>query len=191
MTKKPKLLETQGHALEDAFFLKQDQMLMEKQRALKELEQSKRALAEVSGIKNDAILTKFVELGIEPQVLVSLGVAPLVAVAWADGRVDPKEREAVLHGGSGFKSVEGKMDGELLDRWLSHQPGPELMTAWTHYVEGFCECLSREERELLKTRLLKRARAVAESTGSFLGLTSGVSAAEQAVLKQIEDAFHE
>jgi hypothetical protein len=39
--------------------------------------------------------------------------------------------------------------------------------------------------------LLKRAREVAAATGSFLNITSGISAAEEAVLKQIEDALTE
>jgi|PlaIllAssembly_1097288.scaffolds.fasta_scaffold05203_2 hypothetical protein len=191
MIRKPKVLETQGQALEDAFFLKQDQLLIEKRRALKKMEQSKRALSEVSGIKNDGILTKFVELGIEPGMLVSLGVAPLVAVAWADGEVDPKERAAVLQSGVGEDAIRGAMDADLLERWLTHKPGPELMEAWRHYVQGLSECFSADERTLLRKRLLKRARHVAEATGSFLKLTSGISAAEQAVLDQIEDAFKE
>ena len=33
MIRKPKVHETQGQALEDAFFLKQDQLLIEKRRA--------------------------------------------------------------------------------------------------------------------------------------------------------------
>lgn len=191
MEKRPRGLDAQGRALEDAFFLKQDRMLIEKQKALRKMEQSKRALAEVSGIKNDSILAKFVELGIEPGMLVSLGVAPLVAVAWADGQVDERERAAVLKGGAGEDAVRGAMDADLLERWLTHKPGPELMIAWTHYVQGLKECFAAEERAQLKQRLLKRARNVAEATGSFLKLTSGISAAEDAVLKQIADAFDE
>ncbi|MBE3071405.1 MAG: hypothetical protein IMZ67_00385 [Acidobacteria bacterium] len=189
MANESNALETQRRVLEDAFFLKHDQMLIEKHRALKQMEQSKHALSEVSGISDDGTLQKFVELGIGPHTLASLAVVPLVAVAWADGRVDEKEREAVIRSGAPEGFARGSIDAELLQQWLSHRPGPELMVAWTSYVEGVCECLSPHERESLRAGLLERARAVAAATGGFLGITSGVSAAEQAVLGQIERAF--
>ena len=49
--------------LESAFFLKEDQKLIAKLREMRKLEETKQNLSEVSGIKNDRILQKLVDLG--------------------------------------------------------------------------------------------------------------------------------
>ena len=81
------------------------------------------------------------------------------------------------------------MDYELLDVWLKHRPPKKLLHAWTHFIAGLCETMSETERSALKSELLSHARAVAESAGGILGLTSKISAHEQAVLDEMAAAF--
>jgi hypothetical protein len=45
--------------LEDAFFLAQDAVLVERLRALRKMQESKEALAAASGISNEAILSRW------------------------------------------------------------------------------------------------------------------------------------
>jgi hypothetical protein len=71
--------------LEDAFFLEEDRVLRERLRAMQNLAESKEALSSVSGITNDVILTKLVELNVKPETVAALAAVPLVEVAWADG----------------------------------------------------------------------------------------------------------
>ena len=183
------LLANRGRMLEDRFFLEQDRILIEKRRELKRLEETRQALSAVSGITNQKVLQRLVELNIQAEVLASLAVVPLVEVAWADGKIDDKEREAIRRASTEAGLAKGSPDFELLDRWLSHRPGPELLEAWHHYVEGLCELLTPEERESLRADFVGRARRVAEAAGGFLGLTSGVSAEEQKILDTLESAF--
>ena len=175
--------------LEDRFFLEQDRILIEKQRELKKIEETRQALSAVSGITNQKVLQRLVELNIQVEILASLAVVPLVEVAWADGRIDDKEREAIRRASAEAGLAKGSPDFELLDRWLSHRPEPELLEAWRHYMEGLCELLGEEERETLRKDLVDRARRVAEAAGGFLGLTSRVSEAEQRVLDELDSAF--
>jgi len=182
-------LESRRQTLEDAFFAKQDALLIAKQRELERMAHTRKALADVSGIRNEHILQKLVALDIQPDVLASLAVAPLVEVAWADGEVHARERKAILDGAAGAGLGRGSVDFVLLDEWLKQKPDPKLLDAWTHYIAGLCEVLNEQEREELKADLLSRARSVAEAAGGFLGIGSKISLEEKMVLDRMAAAF--
>jgi uncharacterized membrane protein YebE (DUF533 family) len=42
------------------------------------------------------VLNKLSALGIPSDTLLSLGLVPLVAIAWADGALDDRERSAII-----------------------------------------------------------------------------------------------
>jgi regulator of sigma D len=183
-------LQEAGQSLEDAFFLAQDRELIAQHKKLKKLKETKENLAKASGIANDAVLQKLVDLDIHPDVVASLGIVPLVEVAWADHEVHEKEKEAVLKAAT-QRGVCKKGDANhiMLDRWLTHRPGPELMDAWVHYVQGLKGVLGKAEWKALGDELLDHARQVAEASGGFLGLTSGMSGDEKKMLEKIATAF--
>lgn len=175
--------------LEDAFFLKEDKKLIEKYKQLKQMEETKQRLAEISGIKDEAILKKLVELKIHAETVASLALVPLVEVAWADGNVDGSEKKAILMAVEKSNVAKDSVEYQLMERWLSHKPDASLLDAWVHYIQGLSgQCTPAEVREL-KEELLSRARSVAEAAGGFLGLGSKISAAEQSVLQKLESAF--
>ncbi len=177
-----------ARALEDAFFLEQDRVLIEKLRAMKQMAETKDALAAASGITSDAVLSRLVELQVEPEILAALAAVPLVEVAWADGRVDDGERAAVLAHADAQGIRAGSMERELLERWLTHRPEPRLLEAWRTYVQGLCARLGPEERAELKEELLRRTRATAQATGGFLGM-GRISAPEQRMLDALAASF--
>ena len=88
MADNPQILGDRGRALEDEFFRKEDQRLIERLRELRDKSVSREALALASGIKNEAILDKLLELGIRPETVAALALVPLAEVAWADGSLD-------------------------------------------------------------------------------------------------------
>jgi hypothetical protein len=178
-----------GRELEDSFFLKQDRDLIDKLKTLRRLEETRDALAEASGIRDQAVLQKLVELGVRPESVAPLALVPIVEVAWADGEVDEKERKAVLDAADSRGIRAGDLQHGLLRSWLSHRPSTELFEAWQHYVAGLCAQLGQEQRDALRGEVLDRARAVAEASGGFLGLGSKVSPRERAVLQRLEGAF--
>ena len=135
------------------------------------------------------MLQKLVELGVRPESVAPLALVPIVEVAWADGKVDEKERRAVLDAADARGIRAGDLQHGLLQRWLSHRPSAKLLEAWQHYVAGLCAQLDAEQRNALRGELLDRARAVAEASGGFLGLGSKVSPSERAVLQRLEAAF--
>jgi hypothetical protein len=178
-----------ARALEESFFLEQDKVLIEKLRAMKRMSETKEALSRVSGIENDAILARLVQLDVKPEIVAALAAVPLVEVAWADGRIDEEERKAVLAHADARGIRTGTMERELLERWLTHRPEPRLLDAWRTYVEGLCEGLGAAERAQLRDELLHATRTTAQASGGFLGMGSKTSAAEQRVLDQLAASF--
>ena len=75
-------------------------------------------LAQVSGIHDEAVLDRLIELDIGPETLAALEVVPLVFVAWADGKVQAEEREAIIAvaKAAGIQPQDGRYP--LLEHWL-------------------------------------------------------------------------
>jgi hypothetical protein len=181
-------LEERRKALEEAFFRKRNRELIAKLRAEEEAKGRKRALSDVSGIRDDSLLDKLVAAGVHSEVLAAFSLTPLIAVAWADRQIDEKERTAVLAAAEQLgMSSDGAAYG-LLRSWLEHRPGPELFDAWAAFVKTPRSNLSAAERERLKSETLERTRKVAAAAGGLLGLGT-VGPAERELLGRIERAF--
>ena len=176
-------------SLENAFFAKQDAELRRRM-AEKESAQARRAaLAETSGIRDEAVLDKLVAMNINSETLAAMSLVPLVAVAWADGTIDPNERSAVLRAAEQEGLSKQSPNYELLNGWLANRPPPDLITVWKQYVAALVANLDDPARTTLKTQIMGRARSVAEASGGFLGLTARISDAEKRVLHDLEEIF--
>jgi hypothetical protein len=188
MDKKHLVMQAKGRNLEDAFFLQQDKILMDKFHQFETIKKTKESLAKVSGITNPEVLQKLVELDIQPDLVASLALVPLVEIAWADGKIDANEKEAVLKADAQLFTKDSP-DMAVLKQWLEHKPGPELLIAWKEYIKGLCQQLTSKQKVSLKSEVIGHAREVAEAAGGFLGLGSKISKAEQKMLDQLEAAF--
>ncbi|MBR0669272.1 hypothetical protein GXW71_33290 [Roseomonas hellenica] len=176
-------------ALEEAFFAKEDQRLRRQLREADEARSRREALAAASGIADDAVLDAVAALGMTGETLAALTLVPLVAVAWADGAIDDREREAVLAAAAEAGVAAQGAARELLDRWLREPPPRELLAAWADYTRAVSAKLDDAGLQALRAELVGRARRVAEASGGFLGLGRKVSDAEEAVLRRLEAAF--
>ena len=176
-------------ALEESFFAKENARLLEKLKSEKSAGEAKEALAKISGIESDEMLDKLCALGIDAESWAAVSIAPMVEVAWADGKIDTAERKAVLAAAEA-NGLQNESSGiALLENWLDARPDKTLMEAWEALVVHLCEELNPTERDALKNQVMGRARDVANATGGFLGLGSKTSAVEEAVLVRLEKAF--
>lgn len=189
MSDKTDPLKDRRQALEEEFFRKENVRLAADLRLKRMSEESKAAMSRVSGIDDDAVLEKLVELGIGAETLAAITLVPLVEMAWADGKMDRKEREAILKGADAQGVETGSDAFALLQDWLEHRPPPRLLAAWRDYVGALCDEMLPEDRKQLKKEVLARARAVAEAAGGFLGLGGKVSREEEQVYGILETAF--
>jgi len=148
------------------------------------LDQMRRA----SGISDEDLLRALVELGIRPDGLLLLSLVPMVAVAWADGEVQPAERDAILLQAEGRGIVPGTPPYVLLERWLRQKPPDRLLHTWAAFVAAVIEEWDDDKTARFRRQVGELARMVAKVAGGVLGI-GAVSAAEAAVIARVEAAF--
>lgn len=175
--------------LEEEFFREAERRLLETRREERKRLETREGLAAVLGARDERLISRLLELRITPETAASLALVPLVEVAWADGEMDARERQAVLDAAGKLGVRLGGFDHSLLDEWLRHRPDPALLKAWVHYVRQLRTRCTPEECEAFRSAVLGRARAVAEAAGGFLGFGSRVSEQEAEVLGELEKAF--
>ena len=176
-------------ALEESFFARENEKLLAQIKAEKDTHETREGLAKISGIESDEILEKLCALGIDADTWTAVSIAPLVEVAWADGKIDAPERQAVLSGAEANGITSDSPGYQLLESWLAHRPDGRLLEVWGTFIVGLCAELGESERESLKNQILGRARSVAEATGGFLGLGNRVSNEEEVILAELAKAF--
>jgi hypothetical protein len=182
-------MDDRRSALEEAFFAEQDAALRRRLREADAERSKKEALSAASGITDGAVLERLAALGIAGDTVAALSLVPLVAVAWADGAIDGRERGAVLAGAAEVGVGRQDVSHQLLDRWLAERPPPGLLAAWTDYARAVSATMDDEAKRALRAQLLGRTRKVAEAAGGVLGIGRKVSDAEEAVLRSLESAF--
>lgn len=180
------ILGDRRKALEESFFTRENEKLREALREKEEMKKKEQALSDVSGIKDEAVLAHLVSLDIRSDTLTALTMVPLVQVAWADGEVDEKERSAILAAAEQVGVHKGSPSANLLADWLKFKPDREILRAWREYVDALSATLPADEAEKLRKSLLSLSLAVAEASGGVLGFGHKVSAAEKAVLEELE-----
>lgn len=181
-------LEARGQALENQFYEKENQAKLAALKAKLERQQSKDDLRKASGMTDEAVLDRLVELGLTCDTIAALSLVPLIQVAWADGTIQDRERAAILDAARGKGLEQGTAGYEVLQTWLAQRPSDDLIAAWEAYIKALIGQLSDEQNRLLSDQIVGFAKLVASASGGFVGFGK-ISAAEQAVMARIEAAF--
>jgi hypothetical protein len=175
--------------LEEGFFAKQNQQLLEKLKAEKQKASTKDGIKELTGISNEEVLELLVKLNLNQESIAALSLFPLIEVAWADGACDDKEAAAVLDAAHSAGVLKGSSSHTLIEGWLKNKPPANLHVAWYNYVRALVEKMGAEDKVMLKGELVGKARLVAEASGGILGMGSKVSKAEHQMLEKLAAAF--
>jgi hypothetical protein len=182
-------IQERGKSLEALFFAVKDQQLLAKLKNQMDAEESRSDLESASGIHNTAVLDALLEQKITPETLTTVGLIPLVAIAWADGNMEESERNAILRAAEASGIGTGTASHTVLEQWLQEEPSGELLASWSAYIAELKGTMEPAAFNQLKSSILDRAESVAKAAGGFLGLGSKISAAEQAVLDELKGAF--
>ncbi len=182
-------LEERRQSLEEKFFRressKQIEAMKEEQIKTNTLDDLRRA----SGMDDEEVLSKMLESGLTGETVAALSLVPLLQVAWADGKIQDAERNAILRGAEGKGIEKNSQAWKLLSGWLHDVPREDLFDAWKAYIHAMGKDLLNESQfKLLKTQILAFAVGVAESAGGFLGIGT-IAKAENDILARIESAF--
>jgi len=182
-------LEKRRNALEDAFFSQKDKALLDALRKQMGASDSREELSRALNITDEKVLDRLQEIGLTPVSASVVSIIPMLAVAWADGELDAKERKAILDAAHEQGIESGTAANKMLSEWLDTRPDNSLFDTWKSYVKAMCQELSAEEVSATKEASLERARHVARAAGGVLGLGNRISRVEQKVLDEMEEAF--
>ncbi len=181
-------LQKRGNALEAQFFSEVDRKLLEKLRADMSHQTQHERLKASTGLQDDQVISEMLALGITDDTMSALSLFPLVWVAWADGSVEPAEKQAILKAAADSGVQSGSPAMELLSGWLKKTPSEEIAQTWIDYVGALKQSATPETFRRVKQSVLQRAQEVADAAGGFLGM-GRVSAKESSVLRRLEQAF--
>src|SRR5262245_34047496 len=182
------IFQERGRGEEAAYFRNQDAKLIEKLRESARLEEITAALAEKLQVDNPELLRRVMALGVTIDTGPAFLLAPLVQVAWAEGEVTEREHKTVLRV-AGARGVEENSPAHThLLEWLQKRPPDALFDTAMEVIKVGFSVLPPDEREERIKRLVQACHEVAEASGGLakvLGLGSGVSGEEEALLDTI------
>ena len=177
-------LDERRKALEEAFFRKENDAALGRIREHREELAAVAELCAATGVGNESLLEALLEQGVTAESIAALALVPVVAVAWADGKIDRGEREAIMKAASQNEIQKDQPAYQLLESWLSVRPADQLLNSWGDYARALFNELGEEERIQFAEDVLERAYKVARAAGGLLGIGS-VSAEERAVIARL------
>jgi hypothetical protein len=182
------IFKERGHSLEEEYFRKHQAKLLEKLREHGRLEEISEALAVKLQIDNPELLRQIIALGVTLDTGPAFLLAPLVQVAWGEGAVTDRERQAVLAIAEERGLEKTSPAYAQLLQWMQVRPGNQLFDTAIEAIKSGLSVLSPEERAERIKRIVDACRQVAAASGGLsrmLGLGSGVSSEEEAMLDAI------
>jgi hypothetical protein len=85
--------------------------------------------------------------------------------------------------------LPGSTADHFLQQLLDEKPDLSWSQLWADFVVALVGQMKEEDKALLRSEVLGRARTVAEATGGIMGIGWKVSATEAKVLEKLEKAF--
>jgi hypothetical protein len=145
-------------------------------------------LAEQLQVDNPELLRRVIALGVKLDTGPAFLLAPLVQVAWAEGKVTDRERDTVLRLAAARGVEAGTPAHSQLLKWLKERPSDALFDTAMEVIRSGLTLLPPEQREERLKRIVHACHEVAEASGGLakvLGLGSGVSGKEEGLLEAI------
>jgi tellurite resistance protein len=177
-------------ALEEGFFRGQDQKLLQKLRARATFGELAAALGEKLRVDDPALIEEIRSLGLTQDTGAALLVAPLVQVAWADGVVAKRERDAVLALAASRGIAAGSPAHATIVEWLERRPPDKLFDVALRTIDAGLAVLTPEERAERLRDVEEACRNVARAAGgisALFGLGGEISDEEARLVQTIAE----
>ncbi len=149
--------------LEEEYFRKQDQLLIEQIHQQKAQEADRQRIAELTGLNDAETIAALQELGYTSDTVELLHMLPLVEVAWASGVMTEKHRAAILKVARMRGIQENSLSDEKLMQWIDEKPSDELFGASLRAIRLILEALPPEERKHERDDLLAHCNQIAHA----------------------------
>jgi hypothetical protein len=181
-------LSDREKAMEADYFRKENEKLLEKLRQGAKLDDIAKALGEKLQVDNQDLLARIRELNLTRETAPALFLTPLVQVAWAEGSVGNREREAVLRLARQRDVEEDSPTYAQLVEWLKVRPSDAVFDVGLELIKYGLAVLPPREMEERIVRLIDACHEVAAASGTelarLLGLGDGISRVEAHMLDE-------
>ncbi len=182
------MFKERERSLEEEYFRQHEAKLLEKLRERGRLDEIAEALAVKLQIDDPELLRRIMALGVTLDTGATFLLAPLVQIAWAEGKVTDPERETVLRLAAERGVEETSPAHVQLLEWLRARPADEIFDTAVQAIKAGLSVLPPEERADRVKRIAEACRQVAAASGGLsrlLGLGTGVSVEEESLLDRI------
>lgn len=174
-------IPSRGRTLEDDYFRKKDQELVERMRRAAAEAETREELSARTGLRDPEMLREVLALGFTPETIGLLPLLPLVQVAWAEGGVTAPERNAV----NALARARGIGEGSAADRqlagWLTSRPDDQVFARATRLIGAILEAQGAEPGALTADDLVRYCESIAGASGGVFGLKK-ISGDERALI---------
>ncbi len=176
-------------SLEEEFFARQNAKLKEQLKEKLDREKVRSELREAYPNMSPEVLDRLIDHGFDAEAAAALWLVPLALVAWADGSLSDREREAILRAADQHGIPSGSKAYVRLEEWIAARPSDHLESLWRGYVAAACRDLPAADLARMRDGVIGLATEVAKAAGGFLGLGSRISPEEQTVLDRVGAVF--
>lgn len=172
---------------EDDYFRKIDQENIEKLRRERQLEALRRE--ERAGIAaalhtTEEVAQEALELGFDKETAALLPLIPLLAVAWADGKITTAEDEAVTEIAINRGIALNSPAYQFLKDLLATRPSELFFERTTRVIVHLVQA---DAASWVKKSLPELCIEVAEASGGFFGLGNKVSPEERVLIEELAE----
>ena len=175
------------HWIEETYFRKREQELIEKLHKLQALAIEREHMAESTGIQDQTMLQELQEDGYTEETIALLPLVPLVEVAWGEGGAADREREMIFQIARSRGIEPGSKAHDQLARWLALRPSEHFFEDTLHAIRLMFDALPSEQRRASRENLLAHCNQIAALvSGGILG-RGKISDEEQALIAHIAD----
>jgi len=139
------------------------------------------------------LVAELQQLGLDAESFRAVALLPLIQVAWADERVQPQERKAILLIAKGHELLVGNAE-QVVHAWLEDRPSDEDFERGRRVLATLAQRkqgLGADMPESVLDTVVELCTVVAESAGGLFGLIWRVSGDERKAIRQIANHLNE
>ncbi len=173
---------------EDNYILQQEKEKLARERRERQLAalraEERGAIAGVLATSEE-VADEALDLGFDSETARILHLVPVIQVAWADGKLDDKEREKVLELAKERGVDSASPAYEFLELLLDTEPSKQFFARTNKVIAHLVSDGGIESSD----SLLDLCRAVAEASGGFFGLGNHISGDEAKLMQELGELF--
>ena len=184
MAEKDKFAQRE-HWLEEEYFGRKNQELIEKMRQKRAHEADRQKMSEMMGVNDQEVLEALQDLGYTSETIPLLHIVPLVEVAWAEGGVADRERDMIYKIAQARGVQPDTAAHELLSHWLENKPSDRFFENSLRAIRLVLDLLPEEQRQAGRKDLITYCNQIASAVSSGIFGPGKVQDEERALIAHI------